>query len=121
VRPLGKDDPRQIGPFRITGLLGGGGMGRVHLGRAVDGRTVAVKTARAELALMSGEYTRILKKWHLQGGAVTRAVANGGRWRRPLGQPPPRGAGQRWPTRCAASVKSGAKGRRKSWPGSTTP
>ncbi|WFB05854.1 bifunctional serine/threonine-protein kinase/transporter substrate-binding domain-containing protein [Streptomyces sp. LX-29] len=50
VRPLAKGDPQQIGPFRIIGLLGGGGMGRVFLGRAADGRTVAVKTARSELA-----------------------------------------------------------------------
>nr|WSX25494.1 hypothetical protein OG690_37570 [Streptomyces tubercidicus] len=34
VRPLAKNDPQQIGPFRIIGLLGGGGMGRVYLGRA---------------------------------------------------------------------------------------
>nr|WP_237550490.1 bifunctional serine/threonine-protein kinase/transporter substrate-binding domain-containing protein [Streptomyces sp. SID8354] len=47
---MAKDDPRRIGPFRIIGLLGGGGMGRVYLGRAGDGRTVAVKTARSELA-----------------------------------------------------------------------
>ncbi|MFC5252931.1 protein kinase domain-containing protein [Streptomyces nigrescens] len=50
VRPLAKNDPQQIGPFRIIGLLGGGGMGRVYLGRAADGRPVAVKTARSELA-----------------------------------------------------------------------
>ncbi|MCK7622590.1 serine/threonine-protein kinase [Streptomyces sp. RS10V-4] len=50
MRPLGKGDPQQIGPFRIIGLLGGGGMGRVYLGRAADGQSVAVKTARAELA-----------------------------------------------------------------------
>ncbi|WP_327701174.1 bifunctional serine/threonine-protein kinase/transporter substrate-binding domain-containing protein [Streptomyces decoyicus] len=50
VRPLAKHDPQQIGPFRIIGLLGGGGMGRVYLGRAADGRPVAVKTARSELA-----------------------------------------------------------------------
>ncbi|MFJ3951274.1 transporter substrate-binding domain-containing protein [Streptomyces libani] len=50
MRPLAKNDPQQIGPFRIIGLLGGGGMGRVYLGRAADGRPVAVKTARSELA-----------------------------------------------------------------------
>ncbi|MET7798944.1 protein kinase domain-containing protein [Streptomyces decoyicus] len=50
MRPLAKHDPQQIGPFRIIGLLGGGGMGRVYLGRAADGRPVAVKTARSELA-----------------------------------------------------------------------
>lgn len=62
MRPLGKDDPRQIGPFRIIGLLGGGGMGRVYLGRATDGRTVAVKTARAELADDRGFRTRFARE-----------------------------------------------------------
>ncbi|WP_327352381.1 bifunctional serine/threonine-protein kinase/transporter substrate-binding domain-containing protein [Streptomyces sp. NBC_01304] len=50
MRPLGKDDPEQIGRFRLIGLLGSGGMGRVYLGRSADGRTVAVKAARPELA-----------------------------------------------------------------------
>ncbi|WP_261954247.1 bifunctional serine/threonine-protein kinase/transporter substrate-binding domain-containing protein [Streptomyces nigrescens] len=57
-----KDDPRQIGPFRIVGLLGGGGMGRVYLGRAADGRTVAVKTARSELADDRGFRTRFARE-----------------------------------------------------------
>ncbi|MFH8367036.1 N-acetylglucosamine/diacetylchitobiose ABC transporter substrate-binding protein [Streptomyces sp. NPDC018031] len=47
---LAADDPRRIGPFRLFGLLGGGGMGRVYLGRSPQGRTVAVKAARAELS-----------------------------------------------------------------------
>ncbi|MFE0099911.1 bifunctional serine/threonine-protein kinase/transporter substrate-binding domain-containing protein [Streptomyces sp. NPDC059009] len=50
MRPLAADDPRQIGPFQIIGVLGGGGMGRVYLGRTAGGRTVAVKTAHRELA-----------------------------------------------------------------------
>ncbi|MFE1771999.1 bifunctional serine/threonine-protein kinase/transporter substrate-binding domain-containing protein [Streptomyces sp. NPDC059008] len=62
MRPLAKNDPRQIGPFRIIGLLGGGGMGRVYLGRAADGRTVAVKTARAELADDQGFRTRFARE-----------------------------------------------------------
>ncbi|KUJ66616.1 hypothetical protein ACZ90_34960 [Streptomyces albus subsp. albus] len=49
-RPLRADDPPRIGPFRLIGVLGGGGMGRVYLGRSPQGRTVAVKTARPELA-----------------------------------------------------------------------
>ncbi|GAB7029453.1 transporter substrate-binding domain-containing protein [Streptomyces sp. NPDC021749] len=62
MRPLTKDDPQQIGPFRIIGLLGGGGMGRVYLGRAADGRTVAVKTARSELADDRGFRTRFARE-----------------------------------------------------------
>ncbi|MFG2096249.1 bifunctional serine/threonine-protein kinase/transporter substrate-binding domain-containing protein [Streptomyces sp. NPDC048612] len=59
---MAKDDPQQIGPFRIVGLLGGGGMGRVYLGRAADGRTVAVKTARSELADDRGFRTRFARE-----------------------------------------------------------
>ncbi|MGW1373940.1 protein kinase domain-containing protein [Streptomyces sp. NPDC002446] len=62
VRPLAKDDPQQIGPFRIIGLLGGGGMGRVYLGRAANGQTVAVKTARPELADDRGFRTRFARE-----------------------------------------------------------
>ncbi|MEU6084752.1 protein kinase [Streptomyces sp. NPDC047108] len=43
MHPLGADDPRAIGPFRLLGRLGAGGMGRVYLGRSTGGRTVAVK------------------------------------------------------------------------------
>jgi eukaryotic-like serine/threonine-protein kinase len=43
-------DPRQMGPYRLTGWLGGGGMGEVFLGKSVGGRLVAVKVVRAELA-----------------------------------------------------------------------
>lgn len=42
AEPLGADDPRQIGPFPLVGLLGAGGMGRVYLGLA-SGRFAAVK------------------------------------------------------------------------------
>ncbi|MGG2461362.1 bifunctional serine/threonine-protein kinase/transporter substrate-binding domain-containing protein [Streptomyces sp. RGM 3693] len=62
MEPLAKNDPRQIGPFRVIGLLGGGGMGRVYLGRASDGRTVAVKTARSELADDRGFRTRFARE-----------------------------------------------------------
>ncbi|MFI6151509.1 serine/threonine-protein kinase [Kitasatospora sp. NPDC051170] len=43
-------DPRQVGKYRITGLLGAGGMGRVYLGQSPGGRAVAVKVVRPELA-----------------------------------------------------------------------
>ena len=43
-------DPRRVGPYRLTGRLGGGGMGEVFLGRSAGGRPVAVKVIRPELA-----------------------------------------------------------------------
>jgi eukaryotic-like serine/threonine-protein kinase len=43
-------DPREIGPYRLTGWLGGGGMGEVFLGKSAGGRLVAVKLIRPELA-----------------------------------------------------------------------
>lgn len=46
VRPLGADDPRQIGRFPIIGLLGAGAMGTVYLGIDNQGY-VAVKRVRS--------------------------------------------------------------------------
>ncbi|RAY11516.1 hypothetical protein DPM19_29890 [Actinomadura craniellae] len=48
--PLSPGDPREIGAYRIQGLLGSGGMGRVFFGRSPGGRPVAVKVVRPELA-----------------------------------------------------------------------
>lgn len=49
---LGPDDPREIGPFTVIGLLGTGGMGEVYLGTSETGY-VAVKRVRPRL--VSGE------------------------------------------------------------------
>ena len=49
-RELQADDPERIGPYRLHGLLGAGGMGRVFLGVSPGGRLVAVKVIRADLA-----------------------------------------------------------------------
>ncbi|MES0834635.1 protein kinase domain-containing protein [Nocardiopsis tropica] len=48
--PLRDGDPLRIGPYRLAGRLGTGGMGRVFLGRSPGGRLVAVKTVHPELA-----------------------------------------------------------------------
>ncbi|GAA3071772.1 hypothetical protein GCM10017562_43940 [Streptomyces roseofulvus] len=47
--PLDADDPRRIGAFRLLGVLGSGGMGRVYLG-AVPGTYAAVKRVLPALA-----------------------------------------------------------------------
>ncbi|HET8682597.1 MAG TPA: protein kinase [Micromonosporaceae bacterium] len=50
MRPLNTTDPSAIGSYRLLGVLGGGGMGRVYLGQSATGRRVAIKVVRAELA-----------------------------------------------------------------------
>ena len=43
-------DPQTIGPYRLIGQLGRGGIGHVFLGVSAGGRPVAVKVIRTELA-----------------------------------------------------------------------
>ncbi|MBF6228277.1 serine/threonine protein kinase [Nocardia abscessus] len=49
MKPLGTNDPARIGDYRLLGVLGAGGMGRVYLGRNAGGRTVAVKVIRPDM------------------------------------------------------------------------
>ncbi|MFJ8045009.1 serine/threonine-protein kinase [Kitasatospora sp. NPDC096147] len=50
VVPLAGDDPVRLGPYRLLGRLGAGGMGRVYLARedGADGPLAAVKTLLPE-------------------------------------------------------------------------
>ncbi len=50
LRELEPGDPRVIGPYRLRGRLGRGGMGQVFLGTSAGGRLVAVKVVRADFA-----------------------------------------------------------------------
>ena len=48
--PLQPSDPEALGPYRVASRLGSGGMGTVYLAHAPDGRPVAIKVIRPELA-----------------------------------------------------------------------
>ena len=48
--PLRSGDPERVGPYRVVARLGEGGMGAVYLGEAPEGRRVAVKVIRPDLA-----------------------------------------------------------------------
>ncbi|WP_159080732.1 protein kinase family protein [Nocardia suismassiliense] len=50
MKPLGRHDPRTAGRHRLIAVIGQGAMGRVLLGRAPDGRLVAVKMVHRHLA-----------------------------------------------------------------------
>ncbi|MCT4352193.1 protein kinase [Streptomyces sp. Je 1-79] len=47
---LRPDDPQWVGPYRLDGRLGEGGMGSVFLGTSPGGRKVAVKLIKRELS-----------------------------------------------------------------------
>ncbi|TXR95837.1 serine/threonine protein kinase [Streptomyces sp. col6] len=48
--PLQATDPAEVAGYRLAARLGAGGMGRVYLSHTEDGRAVAIKVVRPELA-----------------------------------------------------------------------
>jgi serine/threonine protein kinase len=62
MRPLRPDEPPAIGPYRLVGVIGSGGMGRVFLGIAPDGRLAAVKQVLAGIADDPGFRSRFARE-----------------------------------------------------------
>ena len=84
--PLEAGDPRRVGRYRLTARLGSGGMGLVYLGVADDGRLVAVKLLRPELADHQESRARFGREMavltRVRGARVVRVIeadAEGGR------------------------------------------
>ncbi|WP_326783081.1 serine/threonine protein kinase [Streptomyces sp. NBC_00151] len=61
VHPARPGDPGRIGPYRIIGRLGSGGMGTVHAALDPDGRQVAVKVIHSAQA-GDGEFRARFKR-----------------------------------------------------------
>ncbi|MFF9204191.1 protein kinase [Streptomyces sp. NPDC014986] len=77
MRPLEVDEPTVVGPYRLLGRLGSGGMGRVYLGRSAGGRTVAVKIVHPHFALdeeFRARFRREVDAARRVGGAWTAPV-----------------------------------------------
>ncbi|MFF5262062.1 protein kinase, partial [Actinomadura viridis] len=79
MEPLRPGDPGRVGPYRLEGRLGGGGMGLVYLGRSPGGRPVAVKVVRPELADDAGfrhRFSREVEAARRVGGFYTAQVVD---------------------------------------------
>jgi len=62
IQDLQSADPAKVGPYRLLGRLGAGGMGRVYVARSPGGRIVAIKVIRAELAEDQGFRDRFARE-----------------------------------------------------------
>ena len=58
IKELKAGDPASVGPYKLLGRLGAGGMGQVYLAKSPGGRLVAIKLIRPELAEERGFRSR---------------------------------------------------------------
>ncbi|MFI8915795.1 protein kinase [Streptomyces sp. NPDC053513] len=73
TQPLAAGDPLRLGPYRLLGVLGEGGMGKVYIGRDGAGAPAAVKVLRPELA-----HDRHLAQRFVREADMARAVTSKG-------------------------------------------
>ncbi|MFJ2728191.1 PQQ-binding-like beta-propeller repeat protein [Streptomyces collinus] len=62
MRHLETGDPLRLGPYRLLGVLGEGGMGKVYVGQDHAGTVAAVKVLRPELAHDTGLAQRFVRE-----------------------------------------------------------
>ncbi|MGW5308333.1 serine/threonine-protein kinase [Nocardia thailandica] len=77
IEPLSAHEPKSLGRYRLLGVLGAGGMGRVLLATGPDGRFVAIKQIHATLVddpEFRARFEREIRVSMRVSGAFTAAV-----------------------------------------------
>ncbi|MFD3440990.1 serine/threonine-protein kinase [Streptomyces sp. NPDC058685] len=73
--PLGPGDPLRLGPYRLVGVLGAGGMGKVYFGHDNQGRPAAVKVLLPHLAHDQHLVQRFLREAEAARAVTGKGVA----------------------------------------------
>ncbi|MFJ8824342.1 protein kinase [Streptomyces sp. NPDC102467] len=76
MKPLGAGDPLRLGPYRILGVLGEGGMGKVYVGQDSAATLAAVKVLRPELAHDTNLAQRFVREAQAAQAVRSKGVAN---------------------------------------------
>ncbi|WP_327355726.1 protein kinase domain-containing protein [Streptomyces sp. NBC_01304] len=75
MNPLGTGDPLRLGPYRLLGVLGEGGMGKVYFGQDAEGNKAAVKVLRPELTQDQHLAQRFVREAEMAQAVVSPGVA----------------------------------------------
>lgn len=73
--PLSVGDPLRLGPYRLLGVIGEGGMGKVYAGQDHAGTVAAVKVLHPELAHERNLAQRFVREAHAAQAVTSRGVA----------------------------------------------
>ncbi|MBO1336051.1 serine/threonine-protein kinase [Streptomyces sp. VRA16 Mangrove soil] len=76
MKPLGTGDPLRLGPYRVLGVLGEGGMGKVYVGQDGAGTLAAVKVLKPELAHDTHLAQRFVREAQAAQAVRSKGVAN---------------------------------------------
>lgn len=75
MNPLSTGDPLRLGPYRLLGVLGEGGMGKVYFGQDSAGHTAAVKVLRPELAHDHHLAQRFVREAEMARAVTSKGIA----------------------------------------------
>ncbi|MFI2206877.1 PQQ-binding-like beta-propeller repeat protein [Streptomyces sp. NPDC020192] len=76
MKPLGTGDPLRLGPYRVLGVLGEGGMGKVYVGQDGTGSLAAVKVLRPELTHDTNLARRFVREAQAAQAVWSNGIAN---------------------------------------------